>query len=334
MARQTDEFVLAWESLAGKSTEDGWRSIPVARAGSCHLMAARRFPGNGESLLAHFPSAKIPVAEKLPEGRGFTIERVDPHGDGETWLALTRSDSGSVELFVAMVGDVAGVLDVEADSGDERLLTIFLGRVRAWQEFMRRGAQGLEPEAEIGLIGELSFLACMIEAGIPTSLAVESWVGPLDGLQDFEVGTGAVEVKATVSTGGFPAKIGSLDQLDDSVRQPLFIAGVRLSQTASGQNLPEFVAGIRRVLSGGTGSAQLFSDRLLAAGYFDAHVDRYPRRFSVTGMRIIEVGEGFPRLTHASVPMGIRSAKYEIDFDRVLGESLKPESAFKKLGVL
>lgn len=332
MARQTDEFLLAWESLAGKSTEDGWRSIPVARAGSCHLMAARRFPGNGESLLAHFPSANIPVAEKLPEGRGFTIERVDPHGDGRTWLALTRSESGSIELFVAMVGDVVGVLDVEADSGDERLLTIFLGRVRAWQEFMRRGAQGLEPEAEIGLIGELSFLVCMVEAGIPTSLAVESWVGPLDGIQDFEVGTGAVEVKATVSTGGFPAKISSLEQLDDSIRQPLFIAGIRLTQTASGQNLPEFVARVRQLLIGGTGAEQLFSDRLLTAGYFDAHVGRYPRRFSLAEMRIIEVCDGFPRLIQSTVPMGIRRAKYEIDIDRILGESLEPETVFKKLG--
>lgn len=334
MARPTDEFVLAWDSLTGESTEDGWRSISVASAGSCHLMAARRFPGNGESLLAHFPTARIPVAEKLPEGRGFTIERVEPHADGKTWLALTRNESGSIELFLAMVGDVVGVLDVDAASGDERLLTIFLGRVRAWQEFMRRGAQGLEPEAEIGLIGELSFLTAMVEAGIPALLAVESWVGPLDGIQDFEVGTGAVEVKATVSTAGFPAKIGSLEQLDDSIRQPLFIAGVRLSQTESGQNLPEFVAHIRLVLNGDVGAERLFSDRLLAAGYFDAHGDRYPRRFTIEGMRIIEVGEGFPRLTHATVPMGIRRAKYEIDFNRVLGESLEPEYAFKKLGVL
>jgi hypothetical protein len=334
MARPTDEFVLAWDSLTGESTEDGWRSISVASAGSCHLMAARRFPGNGESLLVHFPTARISVAEKLPEGRGFTIERVEPHGDGKTWLALTRNESGSIELFLAMVGDVVGVLDVDAASGDERLLTIFLGRVRAWQEFMRRGAQGLEPEAEIGLIGELSFLTAMVEAGIPALLAVESWVGPLDGIQDFEVGTGAVEVKATVSTAGFPAKIGSLEQLDDSIRQPLFIAGVRLSQTESGQNLPEFVAHIRLVLNGDVGAERLFSNRLLAAGYFDAHSDRYPRRFAIAGMRIIEVGEGFPRLTHATVPMGIRRAKYEIDFDRVLGESLEPEYAFKKLGVL
>jgi len=334
MARPTDEFLVAWESLVGDSTQDGWRSIPVAPAGSCQLMAARRFPGNGESLLAHFPSVNIPVAEKLPEGHGFTIERVDPHGDGKTWLALTRKESGSIELFVAMVGDVVGVIDTDAASSEERLLTIFLGRVRAWQEFMRKGIQGLEPEAEIGLIGELSFLAAMLDAGIPASLAVESWVGPLDGIQDFEVGTGAVEVKATLSATGFPAKIGSLEQLDDSIRQPLFFTGVRLSQTASGRNLPEFAEHVRGLLNGDAEAQRLFADRLLVAGFFDAHADRYVRRFAILSTRVVEVGEGFPRLTHGTVPNGIRKAKYEIDFDRATGENLGPIGAFKKLGVL
>jgi len=334
MARPTDEFLLAWESLAGEATQDGWRSIPVSRAGSCHLMAARRFPGNGESLLAHFPSVKIPAAEKLPEGHGFAIDRVDPHADGKTWLALTRKESGSVELFVAMVGDVVGVMDLESASGEERLLTIFLGRVRAWQEFMRKGIQGLEPEAEIGLIGELSFLASMLDAGVPASFAVESWVGPLDGIQDFEVGTGAVEVKATLSATGFPAKIGSLEQLDDSVRQPLFLAGVRLSQTASGRNLPEFAEHVRGLLNEDAEAKRVFADRLLAAGFFTIHADRYSRRFSIVGTRVVEVVEGFPRLTHGAVPNGIKSARYEIDFDRASGENLGPIGALKKLGVI
>ena len=87
MARPTDEFLLAWKSLAGEVTQDGWRSIPVTPAGSCHLMAARRFPGNGESLLAHFPNIEIHAAEKLPEGHGFAIDRVVPHADGKVWLA-------------------------------------------------------------------------------------------------------------------------------------------------------------------------------------------------------------------------------------------------------
>jgi len=111
---------------------------------------------------------------------------------------------------MAIVCDVAGMLDAESSLDDTRLLRVFLGRVRAWQEFMRKGAQALSPEAEIGLIGELTLLALIIEAGVPSALALEAWVGPNDGIQDFEIGTGAIEVKATLSPVGLPALIGSL----------------------------------------------------------------------------------------------------------------------------
>lgn len=334
MARPIDEFVLAWKSLSGSMEEEGWRSIPVAPVGPCVLQAGRRFPGNEESLLTGFSSAKIPAAEKLPEGRGFSVERVDPHGDGKTWLALTRRESGSVELFSTMVCDVTGAMDAEAASGEERLLRVFLGRVRAWQEFMRKGAQALGPEAEIGLIGELTFLGAIVEAGVPAPLAVDAWVGPLDGIQDFEIGTGAVEVKATVSTAGFPAKIGSLEQLDDSVRQPLFVAGARLSQMESGQNLPEFVDAVRQAIKGDSEAERLFAERLLAAGYFDAHADRYPRRFVLASTKVIEVANGFPRITPGTAPAGIKWVIYEIDLDKAPGEILDPEGALKRLGAL
>ncbi|HUX63164.1 PD-(D/E)XK motif protein [Sulfuricella sp.] len=334
MARPIDEFVLAWKALSGSSEKEGWRSIPVSPAGSCILQAGRRFPRNEEALLAGFSAAKIPSAEKLPEGHGFTVERVDLHGDDKTWVALTRKESGSFELFAAMVCDVVGALDAESASDEERLLRLFLGRVRAWQEFMRKGAETLGHEAEIGLIGELSFLRAIVEAGIPAPLAIEAWVGPLNGIQDFELGTGAVEVKATVSASGFPAKIGSLEQLDDSIRQPLFVAGVRFSQAESGENLPEFAEAVRQVLNGDPEAERLFAERLLAAGYFDAHSDRYPRRFTLAGTRVVEVVEGFPRIVTGTVPSGIKRVIYEIDLDKAPGENLGPEVALKRLGVL
>lgn len=334
MARQIDEFLLAWKSLSGSSLAEGWRSIPVAPAGTCALQAGRRFPGNEETLLVGFSSAKVPASEKLPEGRGFTVDRVDPYGDGKTWLALTRRESGSIELFSAMVCDITGAMDFEVESGEERLLKVFLGRVRAWQEFMRKGTQALSPEAEIGLIGELCFLATIVEAGVSTPLAVEGWVGPLNGIQDFEIGTGAVEVKATASTTGFPAKIGSLEQLDDAVRQPLFVAGVRLSQRESGQNLPEFVEAVRQQLKGDLEAERLFAERLLAAGYFDAHADRYPRRFVLAGTKVVEVADAFPRITPGTAPPGIKRVIYEIDLDKAPGEILDAEGALKRLGAL
>jgi len=334
MARQINEFTFAWESLSGTTKQSGWRSIPVFSAGSCNIMAARRFPGNEESVLINFPDVKIPVAEKLPEGRGFIVERIDPNDDGKTWLALTRKESGNVDLFAIMVCDIVGALDKEVSHEVPRFLRIFLSRVHSWQEFMRKGAQALGTEAEIGLVGELFFLRNFIKMGATSLTIVESWVGPLDGVHDFEIGTGAVEVKATISSAGFIARIGSLEQLDDSLRQPLFLAGVQLTQADTGMNLPEFVESARQVLNDDAEAERIFSDRLIAAGYHDAHADRYSRRFTMASTRVLEVVEGFPRITHGTVPIGIKKAIYDIDLDRVSGENLGLSEILIRLGAL
>jgi Putative PD-(D/E)XK family member, (DUF4420) len=334
MARLIDDIELAWRSLRASADTTGWRSISIATIGPCSLLAGLSFPEKSEALLASFSSSTIPAAEKLPDGQGFVVSRVEPNGDGLTWLALTRSFHGSLELFAAMVADVAHAMDAEPGADEKRLLRVFLGRIRAWQEFMRKGAQSLSPESEIGLVGELTLLRAIIDAGLPLASAIESWVGPLDGVRDFEIGTGSLEVKTTLSAAGFPAKIGSLEQLDDSVRQPLFVAGARLRQTDTGQSLPELVAEMRDVAAGEPEAMRLLGERLIAAGYFDAHADRYVRRFALADTRVVEVKEGFPRLTPGSVPLGVRRATYEIDLDKAAGPSMPAADALKKLGAI
>ena len=334
MAQPIDGIELAWSSLRDCADTSGWRSISIATVGACALRAGRSFPDKSEALLAGFASSAVPAAEKLPEGQGFAVTRADPNHDGMTWLALTRNPQGSLELFGAMVADVLNAMGHESGADEQRLLRVFLGRIRAWQEFMRKGAQALSPEVEIGLIGELTLLRAIIDAGVPSAVAIESWVGPLDGIQDFELGTGALEVKATLSAAGFPAKIGSLKQLDDSTRQPLFVAGVRLRQADRGQNLPEFVEARRLAIKGEAEAERLLSERLLAAGYFDAHADRYPRRFALAGTRVVEVDDRFPRLTSGTVPAGIMMAMYEIDLDKVPVDNVGAEGALKKLGAI
>ena len=42
MARPSDEFVLAWNSLVGVAEGYGWRTIPIMAAGPCVLSAGRR----------------------------------------------------------------------------------------------------------------------------------------------------------------------------------------------------------------------------------------------------------------------------------------------------
>ena len=283
-----------------------------------------------------FPSARLVAAEKLPEGQGFVVERVDAEGADKLWLALTRKSAGSSEFFVMMACDVVGALDeaVAAGADETKLVRIFIGRVGAWQEFMRKGMQALSHESELGLIGELRLLGSIVEMGCSSAQAIASWVGPLDGIQDFELGTGAVEVKTTLSSTGFPAKIGSLEQLDDSIRQPLFVAGIRLRQTESGHNLPEIIGALRLTIKDDAEAERLLTERLLAAGYVDAHADRYPRRFEQAGIRVIEVDDSFPRLTSGRVPAGIMKAMYEIDLDKVHGDDVGIDGALKKLGAI
>ena len=299
-------------------------------------MAGRRSPDNAEAVLVGFPTARLAAADKLPEGQGFAVERADPEDNGRLWLALTRKSAGSAELFAAMACDVVGALDdaVAAGADESKLMRVFIGRVGAWQEFMRKGTQALNPEAEIGLIGELTLLRAIIDAGVPAALAIESWVGPLNGIQDFELGTGALEVKATLSATGFPAKIGSLEQLDDSTRQPLFVAGARLRQTESGHNLPGIIEAMRVAIKGDGEAERLLAERLLAAGYIDSHSDRYPRKFEQAGTRVVEVADNFPRMTSGTVPAGIMRAMYEIDLDKAPGDNVGAKGALKKLGAI
>lgn len=336
MARQNDEFLMAWSSLHGLGDEPGWQAIPIAPALPLELQAGRRSPDNAEAVLVGFPSIRLSTSDKLPEGQGFAVERIDPQGDNKLWLALTRKAAGSEDLFASMASDVVGALDdaVAAGSNEQKLLRVFIGRVGAWQEFMRKGLQALNPEAEIGLVGELTVLRSIIDAGVPAPLAVESWLGPLDALQDFELGTGALEVKSTLSALGIPAKIGSLEQLDDSVRQPLFVVGVRLKQNTIGKTLPEIIDEMQCIVKGEAEAERLLAERLLAAGFIEQHSGRYSRRYTLASIRIVEVDKDFPRLTLGNVPTGITKASYEIDLDKTNGTVIEIDEALKKLGAM
>lgn len=335
MARPSDELAIAWSSIdpAGEES-NGWRSVPISRHGAILLRAGRRFPGGFEALLARFDVATLPAAIKLPESLGFRIERANPNEDGVAWLALTRKMDGSPELFSAMACDIADALDLCPAADEPAALTTLLGRARAWQEFMRKGSAPLEAEAEVGLFGELAALRVLMEAGIAPVAACEAWRGPLGGLRDFEIGTGGIEVKSTLSTTGFPAHIGSLEQLDDTVRQPLYVAGMRLRQAQGGRSLPDAVETLRDIVMGEHEAERLLAERIIAAGYLDAHAGQYARRFEMLGSRVLRVSDGFPRLTPASIPPGITQASYEIDLDRALGTSASFAEALKELKAL
>ena len=235
-----DELAIAWRALGATEPREGWRTIPLAPALPLRVLAARSFPGNEEAILVGFRNVRVPPAQHLPQGRGFAVERVDP-GLGGVWIALSRQGTASLTLFSLMAQDVIGTLAGAAPGQEEAVLHAFLARIRAWQEFMLKGSDGvLGPDAEVGLLGELLFLGDLLRLPMEPSPVIEAWQGPLDGLQDFVLGTGAVEVKTTLVMGAFPAVVASLEQLDDS-------CGDRCTSPPSGLRWPPSASPFRSV---------------------------------------------------------------------------------------
>ena len=323
----------AWQSLAGSAADEGWQVIGLGGHGGTPVHAGRHFPGNLEGLLLVFQGARLPGVQNLPRGHGFEVTPVRLGGalQDRTILALVREPAGSLEMFVTMAADLLAVL------GRSEALTIqersqaFLRRVATWQEFMRNpSGEILSAEAELGLIGELLTLELLLDAGVPATVAIDSWEGPADGLHDFVLGGGAIEVKSSAAGGGFIARIGSLDQLDDAVHAPLFLCCQRFSLDDAGETLFGHIDRLRTRLAN-SGAMQTFAVRLLHAGAHERHRDAYTRKLSLTSTNLFAVDDNIPRLTPSVVGPAIRRASYELDIDLVEATTLGLHEVLSKL---
>lgn len=108
-----------------------------------------------------------------------------------------------------------------------------------------------------------------------------------NGLHDFLIGSSAI------ATHGFPAIVGSLEQLDASLVSPLFLARIRLALHTSGKILPEIVTDRSSLFDGLPEAKGTFDILVLKAGFLWAFSDRYKRRFSHANTRIMLVSAGW-----------------------------------------
>jgi hypothetical protein len=177
-------------------------------------------------------------------------------------------------------------------------------------------------------------LSDLLVAGLTPELAVASWVGALGGNHDFLLGTGAIEVKSTLSRAGFAATIASLDQLDDSRGSPLFLAAVRLRLDGDGLTLPALADTIRASLSRDPSAQSAFEHRLVSAGLFEPSRANYVRRFTQVDTTLRHVGPDFPRLVGANVPPAITAASYELNLAAIDAPVVTLATALNQLGAI
>jgi hypothetical protein len=283
------------------------------------LLAAIHFPGDEEALLVGFRTPAPGPWRDLPKGRGFVVGEVAGLADGYgNWFSLTRAPTASRDLFATMAEDILGLMTEARTLPEPRLVRQFLGRIRAWQNFMSRDeTERLGPERELGLVGELAVYDALLTAGLPPAVVNHAWRGPLDGLHDFVFGDAAIEVKTTLAADGFPARISSLEQLDGTFADPLWVAAVRACLQTTGSTLSARVTAVHERLQPDPVAAAAFDRLIRHAGYSSDHSADYDRRFSIISIKLVVMDETVPRLQRTLIPPIVRSAAYELDLDLI-----------------
>ncbi len=311
------ELTTAWTSLRAEPPKTGgWLARRIWKHASAPIFAALRQPDRTPALLVDASADSISVAVEYPSTRGFTVfpETIEPGPHGRVRLCLVLADTRSIELFQLLAEDVAAC--VARAGNDRQAMDAFLGRLRIWQAFFRWHADGLSPEEQRGLFGEIIIVQTLLDAGIDARRLMAAWQGPSGAARDFCFPAAHIEVKAGDSRDGF--RVNSAEQLDDGVPQAIVVAFVEMLADPEGRSLHELVAGTRASIEGGDpASAAAFDERLLQSGFILSRPEQASDgRWRFRRKRFYRVHGDFPRIRRADLRTGITDVRYGVDLSK------------------
>lgn len=221
------------------------------------------------------------------------------------------------ELFRELCLDV--IRAAEASGDEAAAAATAIARTWRWHHLLRGGRPDrLSVPEQLGLVTELLVLETLVIPGMGALAGVRAWRGPLGDAQDFRIRDGAVEVKARTTTGVGTVRIHSAEQLDESaLGGPLWLVVGTLDGTTSGTGnahavtLDALVARVRRSIDSDSAAFDLMESLLTAAGYSGG--GQYSDREWVTDhLDVYRVEGSFPRLTPASLPVGVGRVEYAL----------------------
>jgi hypothetical protein len=301
-------------TLTASGVEGVFRAAEASAAPGAGTVRRRLLPDFGLDVF---------VEVRLPERTwALVVGSRENLGDRELVLAAgvtCQSRGGTVEVvaqpgtdtgvFCTLLADLIQYLP-RSTTGPAAAL---VRRIRTWQRMLERGlATGLSSREQAGLFGELLALRELV---IPASgvEAVATWVGPLRAPQDFVAGATGLEVKTVSRREAGQCRIANEHQLDVAGLDDLLLVHQVVRAGDEGVSLVELVDELRSDRSVAAQRA-LFEERLLEAGWLDAHRQQYQEsRYSLISRRCFVVEDGFPRIIPTDIPPGVTNVSYMVD---------------------
>lgn len=323
-----NDLTIAWRALLEKEVEQEWQYIGITQLHGVAICAACNFPAKREALIVVLPKIEKLTSGVLPEGKGFDvvlIESEEHFGSDSIAVALIRKHEGAIDIFATITIDILRTMENSRSKID--VIDVLLKRMKEWQSFMSKTRKPLSHDAQIGLLAELLFLKTLTETPMGNE-ALNCWQGPFHAAQDFHIKDGAVEVKATVKSDKFVAKISSIEQLD-SEKAPFFLCAYRFKKSDVGISLVDTVILLRQYFLIFERSRS-FEAALLIIGYFKEHETNYLNKYEIKDISIFSVDENMPRLTRDLLPNTVMNAIYTLNIDAFTQKSLNMYELLKE----
>lgn len=237
----------------------------------------------------------------------------DQNQKGKNTLLFKLTNNQHRDIFSVLCEDLISSIAIETD--EKKLVKTILNRFEKWKSlFTKIISEGLVPEEQRGLFGELYFLKSYLETNSNYQFVLNTWIGTAGEVRDFQMNNWAVEVKTTHGNNHQKVQISSERQLDITHIDKLFLYHLSLEKVQeSGETLNQIITSINNILATDTIALNRFKSKLYEAGYFDHHFDLYDSiGYIIRQDTFYMVENDFPRIQENEIRSGVGDVKYSI----------------------
>jgi len=217
------------------------------------------------------------------------------------------------DIFAVLCEDL--IASISLETNEKRIIREVLNRFEKWKSlFNKIGLQGLKPEEQRGLFGELYFLRKFLRTTNNFLPIVNTWTGTEKQIRDFQSGSWAVEVKTTHGNNHQKVQISSERQLDTTNLEDLFLYHISLEQQQnSGETLNDIVDSVIDILRVEIIALNKFKSKIYEVGYFDLQRNLYETvGYHIRQDEFYKVEKDFPRIEENDLRTGVGDVKYTI----------------------
>ena len=254
---------------------------------------------------------------------------------GKNILLFKLINNQHRDIFSVLSEDL--IASIKSETSEKQLVKTILNRFDKWKSlFTRINSQGLSPEEQRGLYGELYFLRKFLYRNDNYAFVLNTWIGPEEEVRDFQMNNWALEVKTTCGNNHQKVQISSERQLDTTYLEKLFLYHISLEKVQeSGESLNQIIVTINDLLETDSIALNRFKSKLYEAGYFEQHITLYASvGYFIRQDTFYIVQNNFPRIQENEIRSGVGDVKYSIVVSQCEAFKQSADSVFENLIIL